>query len=457
MLVWKTQTLDINVASLRYRALLPLRYLKALGVSSEVYGGKDPVKFTPQTQALIFVKSFHHRDVATCKRAYAQGVPIILDLCDNIFIEGYGTGSDHSPAENFLKMAEMAIAIVATGTEMKAEIEAAISSSSGAHSPLIVAIPDGSESLDDIRLAARAFSRERPLNHRLKSFLKGPLKGPIKYFRAKQLVTFIQEPKPLKQAIKNLVKRKVLGKSQEPAKSKTSPPQAAKKSPQKASKKGTQPTPLQPEPWPPAPGVKTVLWFGNHGAKYGNFGMLNVLDVAPALEALSQECALRLLVVSNHRKKYETHVAPLPFQTNYLPWHPREIYSYIRKSDVVVVPNSQSRYSICKSANRTVLALSQETPVVASETPALEMLSGCVWLDDWESGLREYLLHPQTAQAHVKQAQQIIEQNLSGKVIAQEWMALLNQIAQLSSQHSSSQHTSSQHTSSQNSADRIAK
>lgn len=196
----------------------------------------------------------------------------------------------------------------------------------------------------------------------------------------------------------------------------------------------TEATPLWPQPWPEAKGVKTVLWFGNYGAKYGNFGMLNILEVAEAIASISQECRLRLMVVSNSRATYKKHIAPLPFATQYLRWHPRKIYDYIQSSDVVIIPNSQSVFSICKSANRAVLSLAQGTPVVASRTPALEIFADCVYLDDWEAGLRAYLLSPKTGKIHVAQAQQVIAQHLSGEVIAQQWLSLLKQITPLPAQ-----------------------
>ncbi|MFK8183289.1 MAG: hypothetical protein AB8B99_07925 [Phormidesmis sp.] len=455
MLVWKIQTLNINVASLRYRCLLPLRYLSHHGLESKIYGGLATVKLTPQTKAIIFVKSFHHADVATCKRAYQQGVPIILDLCDNIFIEGYGADSDHIAAQNFQIMAQMADVIVTTGTAMKAEVEKALSieqvpdeqvsdeqvsdeqvpdeqvselaHSSHPHSnhsqtaPRVITIPDGSESLEDIQFAfkstkwARAFKQAtKPLHVARRLYKEGRHAAKVALCDAGLLSP--KEIPPEHTATGHLT-------CPNPTHTKH-----ANKSSKKPKKNKSQPTPLRPKPWPPAPGVKTVLWFGNHGAKYGNFGMLNILDVADALQAVNASCSLRLMVISNHREKYEADIAPLPFETDYLRWHPLKIYDYIRASDVVIIPNSQSRYSICKSANRAVLALSQGTPVVASRTPALDGLKGCVWLDDWEGGLREYLLNPQVGEAHVEQAQQLIAQTLSGEAIAQKWLTLLDQI-----------------------------
>ena len=456
MLVWKVQTLNINVASLRYRCLFPLRYLRDRGIPSQIFGGMDTVKLTAQTRAIVFVKSFHHVDVETCERAYQQGIPIILDICDNIFIDGYGADSDHIPSENFRLMAQRAAAIVTTGSAMSAEVEAMLSSclpktvpdSLFGRRPIVVTIPDGSESLQDIQASLRYTQQKKrakriKLTFRPRKVARSLYKAARKLYkegRRKAKVVFYGA----KGRIGKVLRRYGLlaplpastcdcsGADSNGADSNGADSSRAIVLVKKVSEKNrSEPAPVWPKPWPADPELKTVLWFGNHGAKYGNFGMLNVLDVAEAIARVGQDVPLRLMVISNYRDKYNAYIAPLPFKTAYLPWHPRKIYDYIRHSDVVIVPNSQSRYSVCKSANRAVLSLSQGTPVVANRTPALDMLEGCVYFDDWESGLRKYLLNPEVAAAHVQQAQQIIDSRLSGEAIAQKWMTLLDQVAPL--------------------------
>ncbi|NEQ55291.1 MAG: glycosyltransferase family 4 protein, partial [Leptolyngbya sp. SIO3F4] len=172
----------------------------------------------------------------------------------------------------------------------------------------------------------------------------------------------------------------------------------------------------------------TVLWFGNHGAKYGKFGMLNILELSEVLEELYKELNFNLLVVSNNYQKYLDHIAVLNISSSYLEWHPTQIYDYISASDVVIIPNSKTDFSICKSANRAILALSLNVPVVATRTPALELFESSVIFDDWEYGLRSYLSNKSMTKEHVQKAQAVIQQNYSGSVIAQQWMNLLQQV-----------------------------
>ncbi len=467
MLIWKTQTLNANVASLRYRCLLPLKYLANQGMAQTIYGGADLVELTRQAEAIIFVKSFRDKDVATCEQAAELGVPIILDLCDNIFIEDYAADSSYVPADNFRLMARRASAIVATGEALKAEIERALAAPfSGQIAPLnipIVVIPDGCETQLDLDDAFRTTQRRwlkaqvnsRSVLKRSRSLYQ-KVKGRVSTLgeRLKNKTKQTKQPKqtrddqaiaqpPLKPLAANSVaatrtveKHSLTQAAQSnysPAKLSDNPAnRPANKPPDKLL---VQPTPLFPQRWPKAkPGIKTVLWFGNHGAKYGSFGMSSILQVGAALEQLSGELPLRLVVVSNSQAKYERYIQPLPFETVYLRWHPRKIYDYIQASDVTIIPNSQSIFSICKSANRAVLSLSQGTPVVASRTPALKLFEDCVVFDDWQLGLRQYLLNPAVGEQHVALAQRAIAQNLSGEKIAQKWLALLKQISQISQQ-----------------------
>lgn len=427
MLVWKTQTLNVTVASLRYRCLLPLRYLGRQGIRSVICAGSDSVKLTPSTQAIIFVKSFRDEDVVTCEQAYQLGVPVILDLCDNIFIDEYAADNNYVPAKNFRLMARQAAAIVTTGAAMKAEIERAIAALNPSLTPTppVVIIPDGNETLEDIDFAFRATRWQRLTSSIRRRIIKKIYWtiGTLKKVYGTLMPIYTQRRRGLK-----VIAFKVKGKAGRTLR------QHFSFSSNVVGNVAVQPTPLRPLPWiKAAAGVKTVLWFGNHGAKYGNFGMATILEAAAALETISQEQPLRLIVVSNSREKYDRCIAPLPFSTDYLPWHPRKIYDYIRASDVVIIPNSQSIFSICKSANRAVLALSQETPVIANLTPALDMFAGCIWPvarpGDWEEGLRAYLLQPDVGSLHVAKAQQVIAQQLSGEIIAQQWLSLIQAVS----------------------------
>jgi hypothetical protein len=174
--------------------------------------------------------------------------------------------------------------------------------------------------------------------------------------------------------------------------------------------------------------MKTVVWFGNAGSVYGNFGLPTLKSVTPALRVVAKEIPLRLLVISNDRAKFDAVTNGLPFKCEYLEWSRDAALKRISAADVCVVPNSRDRFSIAKSANRITLALKAGVPVVATATPTTEQLRPWVILDDWEGGLRTYLSDSARVRRDVAGAQKFIDANFSLEVLGSRWVELLDQI-----------------------------
>ncbi|NEQ54241.1 MAG: hypothetical protein F6K11_29620, partial [Leptolyngbya sp. SIO3F4] len=157
MLVWKVSNPSVSIASFRYRCMLPLRYLQQHDVKSVIYGGNEPVFISKKAEAIIFVKAFKERDLTLAEKAWQLKVPVILDLCDNIFIKDYGADLSNDCPELFFKeMAAFASAIVTTGAPLKEIIEREI-----VHSVPVFVIPDSNESLDDIDFAYAFITQNR--------------------------------------------------------------------------------------------------------------------------------------------------------------------------------------------------------------------------------------------------------------------------------------------------------
>ncbi|NJM18032.1 MAG: hypothetical protein HC836_25140 [Richelia sp. RM2_1_2] len=426
MLIWKTNSFDIKIASVRYRCLLPSRYLELHGYKCCFYAGNNPINFKNRSDSdvLIFVKSFTPYDLSLAKKAKQAGVPVILDICDNIFIDEYVSKSQFKPSEVFKEMSEVASAIVTTGVALKNTIQTQINPSV----PIFV-VPDANETVEDINYALSIGKWGRWLRLFLYSpissisIIKNSLPGKIKTVKTsyskyrqkikskfkdkyynkllnilskykKQTKTFLKKLiklayfhkylhyiNKIKNMLVNYANKKHFTSElaintvvlQKPIINSVNLKENFNDSSVTVNKKI-------------ANSCKTVLWFGNHGAAYGNFGMLNLLDIAEPLIKVSQEINFRLLVVSNNYKKYCKYIQPLPFSTDYMEWDLFSIYNNISQSDVVIIPNSQCAFSICKSANRAILSLSLGVPVVATRTPALEDLNECIIIDDWEGG-----------------------------------------------------------------------
>lgn len=481
MLIWKTQALDPTIASVRYRCIFPARALEQRGVASFVYGRRYPLPMHQNLKAIIFVKSFTDEDVQACQAAGRLGIPIILDLCDNIFIDNYGQGitQAYSPKTNFLIMAQWATAIVTTGLALKQVIEQHIE----ANCPVWV-IPDGCETLADVeyalhvniwqrwltllrnwpyfllielisyvtgitqRLVDRVINELRRVKNKLLDIFD------IKHGPESAIDTWNQQSDNITQtrngaidlspvsklafrdkspgfALKvpnisthNLTKRlnEAVGYSYNGQSLITEESQHQDNSLIVESNPGLIPQKQK------GSSVKTIIWFGHHGSPYSQSGIVNISVLSKAIENISQIIPLRLLVVSNSYSKYLDLIAPLPFDTAYAEWHPTQIYQHISSSDLVILPNSKTPFAWSKSANRAVLSLSLGVPVVATFIPAMEPFRECMLFDNWENNLRQYLEQPGLVRDHLQKAQVVIKANYSGEAIATQWFNLIHSI-----------------------------
>lgn len=406
---WKVAKLSLNVASVRYRALLPVLALQEAGQKCHVFADYDP-RNLEGLSVLVIVKGLVSEDLELALAARARGIAIVLDLCDCIFVNGYG-GSNYRvpPSETFLAMARLASAIVVP-TESLAEI---VRQQAGPRTPVFV-IPDGVDSselqsqalqvLDQSIAAAKKFEivttqAGKPQNSKAEPqhpvWTKVRKKISRKY---KKILTAVRTEGYGALARKHFAKvKKAFGKLTKP---KTEPAMIKSQPVAGTSLPATITTCT----------AKRIVWFGNHGAPYARFGMLDLLDIKDSLEQMATEMDVKLIVISDNIDKYNQFIKPLKIPSEYIAWNPTVVEREFAKASVVVIPNPLETFSICKSANRAVLALKHGVPVVATETPALRPLAECIVLDDFENGLRTYLTDSSKAKKDVARGGQLIHE-----------------------------------------------
>jgi glycosyltransferase involved in cell wall biosynthesis len=369
-IIWRIQLDDADVASVRYRCLIPVRHLEELGVRSRLsWGPFDPFA-GPSPAAIVFVKAFRDEDAQLAERAVAAGVAVVLDVCDNIFSESFRrTPSGPSP-DAFRRMAHGAAAIVTTGPALAEALRDEL----GPRAPLHI-VADPVETIGDVRFAERRLWRERLRNGRRAGVL--PLARSVALgARAETL-----------RAARGVAARRA------------------------ATSSGD--------------GLPQVIWYGNTGYVRPRFGIVNLVDVAPQLEAAAARTPFRLLVVSGDAAAYREQIEPLALPTAFARWDRRGIFGQLRASALALVPNSRDDFAIHKSPNRAVMALHHGVPVVATRTPALEPLAGCVGFDDFDGEVSAYLSDPARGAEHVGRAQAVIERDYAGPVVARAWQDLL--------------------------------
>lgn len=419
---WKVTTLGLNVASVRYRALIPMLALSRQGVQSRVFRSADEGNLDG-LDAVVFVKSFTAEDLFLAQRAKARGIPVVLDLCDNVFVPGYG-GLIIGVPQVFLAMGALAQTIVVTTQPLEREVRERLPNvriaviPDGIESPALV--PYGTSAFEDALAAERTAGRKtfgrRWSNVRARMREEGvgvvPRIG-LQLFRRTVAAARARGPARLRSAALGAVRRLRTGIASRLRPPVESASAATGAVPEAGTVRGT---------------TKRLLWFGNHGAPYARFGMLDLLEMREALEALAREMDVELIVVSDNRAKYEEAIRPLAIRSQYVQWSQRAVDHWMALADVVLLPNSGDAFSVCKSANRTVLALSRGVPVVGTATPALEPLLPFIETGDALQGLRRYLSDPASGAADAAAGSAVARRVFGDVAIAGAWKAILTQL-----------------------------
>lgn len=325
---------DLHQASVRYRGLLPACALQNMGWQTRVVVGGD----LPDARAdlVVTVKPLTEGESLWAQRASATGLPVVMDLCDNIFIDGYA-GQGDLIASRFLTTAKTAVAITVPTPGLRDTVIGA----TGLPGHRVLIVPDIVETPALVR-------RQRKL---------------------------LGQPGQWGMAAREYLARHA--------------------------------TKLRRNSRP------KLLWFGNHGAAYAKFGLSDLLLFRQALEQAAVRHGAELWVVSNHAEHFRTVAYQLPIPSRYFEWSPTIVDRLLPAVDICLVPNSLDPFSITKSANRALKALSAGVPVVATPTSGYVGLEGSVWLGDPTEGVRSYLEDGRLRSAHLQEAGRAIARDHS--------------------------------------------
>jgi len=366
LIVWKIRNLKPYSPSVRYRCLFPLLNLRDQGWDSVVLIKGERISDWSKVAALVFVKVYGEEDVVLAREAAAAGVPVVFDLCDNIFAQDVSGGDRDVNRQNFLKIAQACRFVTVPSPALRESVSPHLNGD-----VRVRIIPD---QVEDQRQTETALdiSSWRGNPRRLR---RAPLSLRLQRFRS--------EAKNLWRPV-----------SEGPA----------------------DPGPAVPK----APGHVRVIWFGTHG-NFGHSGLNVLADICPALVQVHGQLPLELLVVSNNEEKFRELIEPFALPALYHPWHPIRIFEDIRSADVFVMPNSQEAFSVTKSANRALLSLSLGVPVVATLIPALEPLTDALYIGDWRDKLLACLTNAEQRARRVASGRAIVEAEFSGRALARRW------------------------------------
>jgi glycosyltransferase involved in cell wall biosynthesis len=397
---WKVHALAEHIASVRIRAVLPMLALESAGVHSRLFASAMDSELDG-LDVLVIVKSFTPGDLRLAQLASARGIRVVYDLCDNIFVGDYGRGKPGlSPAEMFQSIVEYANCIVTTTEPLAEAIRAHVPSV-----PVVV-IPDGIETSrigkrigqalvdaharHQARRARMLRQRVRNVMHRVRIEGLGVVPALVGHFARRAAGTLVRR-----------MRHSLHSRSAAPV--------------------------ADEVPGPQASGRRSIVWFGNHGAEHARFGMLDILEFRDALEAIAAEQDVELVVISNSRAKYESAIRPLAIASRYVEWSATRVDRWLAQAAAVILPNTLDAFSICKSANRTVLALAHGVPVVATLTPALQPLAEFIHTGDPLRGLRRIFSDPEAARAQAAQGHRQAQVLFGEQAIQAHWLRLLEQ------------------------------
>lgn len=402
VIAWKVLALRMDMASVRYRSVYPALALRQMGYRSIFLQEGDRVFGYSKLAAFVFVKSFSRKDLELASTLHHKHIPIILDLCDDVFVDGYVSDPENGAFACFRQLCDLAAALV-TPT---AELANRLALMARADLPIVV-IPDQleTESLAQqlSRLPIREY-RDRVVPRQLAWLPDVVAPICVRAMRQAMVPVRILRDGLRKQTSSAAPDRVAVAQE-------LSAPRYAKRH------------------FYGAAAEKQVVWFGNQGAPHSDFGLSNLREIIPHLQEVDRRIPLKLLVVSNSKERFDKLFGDVGLRTSYKDWGLHSIFDDVRNSDVCILPNPRDRFSITKSANRAVLALSLGVPVVATSIPSMREVEGCVIFDDWIGGLSTYLSDPERSHRDVDAARSVIARRFSAAAIGRSWKSLLDAAA----------------------------
>jgi hypothetical protein len=390
-LAWLAAAADPNIASFRYRCLVPAWALRDLGHDSTVF--VDEVPNPEHYDALIAVKSAGARVDEAARRFRAQGKPVYLDLCDNVFVPGYAQrrGPELS-SDTISGLARQAAGIVTPNTALDRVVRAHLH-------PTIQSwiVPDAALTPDAYQAMSAWLSGKVADN----SPEGNPRWGMDRFLAGGKRTGAAKDGGADLYGGHDKHDQDMFGAD----------------------------TDWQVDHLPAE--TARVIWFGRHGSFHSDFGMGLLKPVISVLEQTHCERPIELLVISNNRNRFDALTHDARIFTRYEDWSNERVFFELSRADLFVMPSGIDPFSLCKSANRAVLALANDVPVVASYLESLEPLRNAMIIDDWQAGIDTYLLDRAVAEEHLALARPILAEEFSIAAIGRKWNAALGCAAPL--------------------------
>ncbi len=351
---WLGSSLDLSIASVRYRLIYPAALLEKGGWQCDIFdSARALIKTIQDYDTIVIVKRLDASLIPLVSEANDRGVSVILDFCDDVLDQDYRARSHELFRMVFDAISPRVSAIVTTGDHLKRRFE------KYGYSGSIVVIPDciESEKLKRLGQSFHASKRGARASDTNRTQLLTRVRSALaRYYKV------VRHPRRSLLNLKRTLHKIRFGDA--------------------SARRSNVSAQLSDPELQRALGIKgcMVVWFGNHGGPHSDFGLLTLLRCAKELRAAHQETPFTLVILSNHREKWQDLIKPIGIPTHYVSWSGEGTVKLLERANAFVMPTGEDSFSLGKSANRILLALENRTPIVAH---ALESLD---WLPETSDG-----------------------------------------------------------------------
>lgn len=171
-----------------------------------------------------------------------------------------------------------------------------------------------------------------------------------------------------------------------------------------------------------------LVWYGSAGLDSPPFGMIDLEQTVPILEAISQQFPIQLTVISDSEEKYHKYLSKTSFSTRYFKWELTSFPRLFKENDICLIPINLNPFTICKSNNRLILSLLLGVPAIADKIPSYEEFNNFVLFSDWENSLYTYATQPELRREHIKQGINYIQSKYNKKRVIEQWSSLFKTV-----------------------------
>lgn len=138
--------------------------------------------------------------------------------------------------------------------------------------------------------------------------------------------------------------------------------------------------------------LRRIVWFGNWGSAYANFGVGSLIPLMPFLRSAHETIhPLELVVISNNREVCSAVLDGFGVPCRYREWSADAVYAELAQADLAYITTGTDDVSNLKSNNRLLQALAAGVPVVVRGSERLDEFIDCPFLHAAKKGLLAYL------------------------------------------------------------------